>query len=311
MSQIAGALDEAHGKGIVHRDLKPENVLLARHAGVDDFVKLLDFGIAKRTIDSRAGVPSPTHRGAVVGSIGYMSPEQLLGRPVDGRTDVYALGVIAYEMITGRSPFTAPTSLEVVSQHLMAEPYPFEGTPAGSSAPWSMRRAVLRALAKDPLARQPTALVFWEELRLAPLTRRSGPAAAPLASAPTLGGGAWNAGAPPSLARASGDQSSEPPYSVTSAGSRSTVLVPARGLSLPSLLVGALAAVALVAAGMLLHHCLEEPDRDHDRDGAPANTAAASPPLELSTRSSDPPAAPLPPAIPSCSDSRRALRAAM
>ena len=107
LTEMCSSLAEAHAQGIVHRDLKPENVFLESRPGNPEFVKILDFGIAKvmrgDSIDPQS--PQLTATGQTLGTLEYMSPEQLMGKPLDGRSDVYALGVVAYEMITGRLPF--------------------------------------------------------------------------------------------------------------------------------------------------------------------------------------------------------------
>jgi serine/threonine protein kinase len=283
VAQLAGSLDEAHRKGIIHRDLKPENVLLAQHAGAPDFVKVLDFGIAKRA--EEAGGPagaSPTERGAVLGSLGYMSPEQLVGAPLDARADVYALGLLTYEMLVGRPPFVSASTLELVTLHLSAAPSPFDATPAGAAVPEAMRRAVLRALAKSPGDRPSTALAFHEELRAAnPGARGSRMPAAPppvalrddaappargrvptLIDAPVLSsGGPWMVGQ---------SAASSPPSALAAPSSP-------RHLAL-AVLLGVIVAAALMAMGMWLHHSLEENHENKDPSGPPRDAAAAVPP---------------------------------
>ena len=148
--QIGGSLEEAHGRGIVHRDLKPDNVVLVDRAGKKDFVKVLDFGIAKRSQEIDVGEQKLTQQGMVLGTPPYMSPEQFAGRTVDGRSDIYSLGVMAYEMLTGKLPFEANTAWEWATQHLNQAPIPIESHAEGRAAPEAMRRAIGRALAKSP-----------------------------------------------------------------------------------------------------------------------------------------------------------------
>lgn len=120
--QIAMALEAAHAAGIVHRDVKPENIMLRPDRFVRDrFVKVLDFGLAKLT-EPEAPSSDPeavtmpitnTNPGAVMGTTGYMSPEQAQGEATDARTDIFSLGVVLYEMVAGRAPFTGPTDSHV------------------------------------------------------------------------------------------------------------------------------------------------------------------------------------------------------
>jgi serine/threonine-protein kinase len=115
LSFVARALDYAHNRGVVHRDVKPQNVLIARE---DGRVVLSDFGIAKLTEGTTLDL---TRDGATVGTPTYMSPEQASGKPVDGRSDVYSLGVLLYQMVTGKPPFTG-SSMEILSQHVSRAP---------------------------------------------------------------------------------------------------------------------------------------------------------------------------------------------
>ncbi|HEY1587271.1 MAG TPA: serine/threonine-protein kinase, partial [Polyangia bacterium] len=116
---VAHGLAAAHDKGIVHRDMKPENVFLARKGGRVT-AKILDFGIAKMTGGDEAS--NLTRTGAIFGTPLYMSPEQAKGKPADARADVYALGVILYELLTGSVPFGGESSVEILSQHIGAAP---------------------------------------------------------------------------------------------------------------------------------------------------------------------------------------------
>ncbi|HEX8951231.1 MAG TPA: serine/threonine-protein kinase, partial [Polyangia bacterium] len=118
LAQICDGLEAAHEKGIIHRDLKPDNVFLCATRGRPERVKLLDFGVAKL----RHHEPSPrcTAAGCIVGTPEYISPEQARGRNVDGRTDLYALGVIAYEMVLGRRPFISDNPADAIQMNLCA-----------------------------------------------------------------------------------------------------------------------------------------------------------------------------------------------
>ena len=166
LGQVCGSLQEAHDKGIVHRDLKPANIYLTVRAGQDDYVKVLDFGIAKHDEQSAKQEEKLTQQGTVLGTPPYMSPEQFKGSKLDPRSDIYALGVVAYEMLTGRLPFDADTPWLWATQHMTAQPFPFETPPLGSQVPTKMRAAVMRALSKEASHRQQTVTEFYDELTL-------------------------------------------------------------------------------------------------------------------------------------------------
>ncbi|HET7294832.1 MAG TPA: protein kinase [Vicinamibacteria bacterium] len=142
--QIAKGLAAAHAIGIVHRDVKPENVMLRS----DGLVKLLDFGVAKATLGALAEDDSGTTPGSIVGTIGYMSPEQARGLAVDARSDVWSVGVILYELATGESPFLAPTPTDRLAAILARDPVP--PSRRRTALPADFDRLVARALAKDP-----------------------------------------------------------------------------------------------------------------------------------------------------------------
>jgi serine/threonine-protein kinase len=157
-SQVADALDYAHRSGVIHRDVKPGNIILAE----DDRVKVADFGIAKAAIDALEdasaagpGLTDLTQSGAIVGTAKYLSPEQVDAGPVDGRSDVYALGVVLYEMLCGRAPFVGDTDVAVAMQHATATPLSPRQVRAG--IPRALEAVVLRAMAKAPAQRFPTA----------------------------------------------------------------------------------------------------------------------------------------------------------
>ncbi len=166
IGQATGSLQEAHDKGIVHRDLKPANIFLTKRAGEDDYVKVLDFGIAKRAERPESKEQKLTQQGTVLGTPPYMSPEQFRGQELDSRSDIYSLAVVTYELLTGRLPFEADTPWAWATQHLTAQPFPFEVTAVGANVPPKMRTAILRGLEKDRTKRQTSVKQFFEELAL-------------------------------------------------------------------------------------------------------------------------------------------------
>src|ERR687884_690517 len=143
--QILSALAFAHRNGIVHRDIKPHNIVV----GPDGRLKVTDFGIA------RSGASQMTEAGSIVGTAQYLSPEQARGAPVDPRSDIYSVGVVLYEMLTGKVPFTGDTPVEIAMKHLSQVPeLPSELRP---NIPHDLDAVVMRALAKDPEQRYGTA----------------------------------------------------------------------------------------------------------------------------------------------------------
>jgi len=161
--QVAMALEAAHAAGIVHRDVKPENIMLRHDRFVRDrFVKVLDFGLAKLTeresptTDPEAVTRaiSQTNPGAVLGTTGYMSPEQAQGESIDPRSDIFSLGVVLYEMVAGHAPFVGPTESHVRVSILDHDPAPL--TTQSAEAPRHLERIVSKALAKDKAKRYQT-----------------------------------------------------------------------------------------------------------------------------------------------------------
>ncbi len=146
---LGEALGAAHARGIVHRDLKPDNVFLVTRSGDPDFVKVLDFGIAKLAPANAGDVRTQT--GAMMGTPLYMSPEQINGANVDHRTDVYAMGIILYQMLAGTLPFETTTLTELLLAHATRTPAPLRTR--DPSIPATMESAVSRALEKDPARR--------------------------------------------------------------------------------------------------------------------------------------------------------------
>jgi serine/threonine-protein kinase len=144
IQQTAAALAAAHAAGVIHRDLKPDNI----HITTNDVVKVLDFGVAKM-----AGAGRLTRTGMVFGTPHYMSPEQASGNDVDHRADIYALGIIMYEMFTGRVPFEADSYMGVLTKHLYMVPEPPSEMHEAARALGALEDVTLRCLEKNPEAR--------------------------------------------------------------------------------------------------------------------------------------------------------------
>jgi eukaryotic-like serine/threonine-protein kinase len=166
--QSCAALEAAHRGGIVHRDIKPDNIMLVDAHSGGDHVKILDFGIAKlrdKALDTLSLEKNLTNVGTVIGTPHYMSPEQCQGEPADARSDIYSLGVVVYEMLTGVTPFVAKTPTGVAIKHVTESPKPLtELRPELLSA---VEKVVLKALEKSPDARQQSALQFAQEFAVA------------------------------------------------------------------------------------------------------------------------------------------------
>ena len=165
MTQTLRTIAEAHRMGMVHRDLKPDNVFLTEMEGDRDFVKVLDFGIAKLTAvqDGVEGYQGGlTLTGKIYGTPNYMSPEQIRGKPVEPQSDLYSLGIIFYEILAGRLPFVAQTPVEVMMMHLRDLPPALRSLRPEINV--ELERTVLRALEKDRRARYQSADEFLEAL---------------------------------------------------------------------------------------------------------------------------------------------------
>jgi eukaryotic-like serine/threonine-protein kinase len=158
VGEVCSALQAAHAAGLVHRDVKPENVLLGTDANGRQIVKVTDFGLARAVTDTTA-----TTRGVVLGTVSYLAPEQVSSGRVDERTDVYAVGILLFELVTGRRPYSGDNPLQVAYQHVNSD------VPAPSSVaagvPAEVDAIVQRATRRDPSERYPTARQFGDEVR--------------------------------------------------------------------------------------------------------------------------------------------------
>ena len=162
------ALQEAHEQGIVHRDLKPENIFLCNQVGTKDYVKVLDFGLAKVTErEMRPGSMILTQEGMVFGTPEFMSPEQAQGKTLDARSDIYSLAVILYEVLTGKLPFEAKSPMEFIQLHVQKEPIPLSKRVPGKTFPEALDAAIAKALAKAREDRFQSATEFAAALQRA------------------------------------------------------------------------------------------------------------------------------------------------
>jgi serine/threonine protein kinase len=202
--QSCAALEAAHRGGIVHRDIKPDNIMLVDAHSGGDHVKILDFGIAKlrdKALDTLSLEKNLTNVGTVIGTPHYMSPEQCQGESADARSDIYSLGVVVYEMLTGVTPFVAKTPTGVAIKHVTEPPKPLKDLrPELQSA---VEKVVLKALEKNPEARQQSALEFAREFtiavrgELAASEFNTAERAAMLAAVPPVGEGETSRFTPP------------------------------------------------------------------------------------------------------------------
>ena len=157
-NQITEGLAAAHALEIVHRDLKPDNIMVTRKGNDSDYVKVLDFGIAKTVADDGEGAEHLTKTGFVLGTPVYMSPEQLLGEKLDPRSDIYSLAIIVYQMLGGQLPFTGDNPQSVMMKRITSQPIPLRSIAPSVSE--DVENVVMEGLARDPQHRTPTVEAF-------------------------------------------------------------------------------------------------------------------------------------------------------
>ena len=196
LSQACEALAYAHKQGVVHRDLKPTNIVLINYDGDRDFVKVVDFGVAKLMTGS-TDAQRLTQAGDVTGSPVYMSPEQCMGQDLDLRSDIYSMGIVIYETLTGQLPLVGKTMVETMSKHVGEMPQPFSVVRPDLYIPERIEQVIMKAMAKDANARQQSMEELRDDMEMAiPRPGRSAvlrkemptaPSAQPLAK--TLAGG--------------------------------------------------------------------------------------------------------------------------
>lgn len=163
MMQVCSGLHEAHQQGIVHRDLKPENIMLREKSDRPDWVKIVDFGIAHL----KQGGQRLTRTGIAIGTVDYMSPEYLSDKPIDHRADIYALGVILYELIAGRCPFVAETAEAIMAKHLWGTPMPLSHYRPDLAAGCMFDHIAEKSLHKEPADRYQSVIEMRNDLVIA------------------------------------------------------------------------------------------------------------------------------------------------
>jgi eukaryotic-like serine/threonine-protein kinase len=175
VEQVGSALTAAHAAGVIHRDLKPANVFLATTPGAPERAVLLDFGLAKaQHPHTEQPATQLTQTGAVMGTPAYMSPEQAIGQPVDQRTDLYSLGAVLFELVTGEPPFSA-SSLTALLVKIVSEEPPQASERSACAVPAGLDEVLARAMAKSPSARYATAAELVEAVRgLGPVPAAAG-----------------------------------------------------------------------------------------------------------------------------------------
>ena len=165
--QACDALEHAHQKGVLHRDLKSGNIMLTEFEGHQDVVKVVDFGIAKLMPNSGKQIQNLTQTGEIFGSPIYMSPEQCLGQQLDARSDIYSMGTMLYEALTGVPPLMGDTIIDTMQMHVSTKPQTFHAVRPDIRVPPELEKICFRALEKKQEDRFPSMAVFREALEKA------------------------------------------------------------------------------------------------------------------------------------------------
>jgi len=168
LRQVCDSLDDAHATGLVHRDIKPANIHVGHYGRYHDFVKVLDFGLVKEVSSVKLGDSLSTIPGQMaLGTPGYMAPEMALGERIDGRADIYALGCVAYFLLTGALVFEAETTFQMIAKHMQSPPIP-PSQRIGKPVSPELERLILKCLAKDPMDRPQSAALLAQALEFVP-----------------------------------------------------------------------------------------------------------------------------------------------
>jgi len=168
LRQVCDSLDEAHATGLVHRDIKPANIHVGRVGLREDFVKVLDFGLVKEVASVKMGDSLSTIPGQMaLGTPGYMAPQMALGERIDGRADIYALGCVAYFLLTGAMVFEAETTFQMIAKHLQSVPIPPSQRTDKPVSP-ELERLILKCLSKEPIERPQSAARLAQALEFIP-----------------------------------------------------------------------------------------------------------------------------------------------
>jgi eukaryotic-like serine/threonine-protein kinase len=169
LAQACHSLNEAHNRGLIHRDIKPANIFMCRYGDDLDFVKVLDFGLVKQRLTEGEVGPGVTREGMIAGTPTFMAPEMALGNPVDGRADIYALGCVAYWLLTGEGVFKEASTMGVLTAHIRETPIPVSAR-SPLEVPTDLERVIMACLAKKPDERPQTAEELGNLLTAVPLS---------------------------------------------------------------------------------------------------------------------------------------------